>query len=579
MLEKMTTMKMRSIGYAVVAVSVATLLPMAANGQIRQRPAHPTQEELRKMTAQGDKLIEFYRIMAGSYLDTMNYEAVVEKGITGMLAELDPHSIYLTAKEQQASNEELGGGFSGIGIEFNTLADTIVVVNTIVGGPAEAVGLLPGDRIVSIDGRNAVGTPRDEVPRYLRGPKGTKVEVEVFRRGTPGNPAFTITRDDIPINTVDAAYKPDPRTGYIKVNRFGSTTGREFADAFARLNGTGPVRRAGAGSNEGGIDGLILDLRGNGGGFLPEAIRMSEFFLDAGQRVVSTEGNMYPPQKADALNNGTYNRGRLIVLVDEVSASASEIVAGAVQDWDRGVIVGRTTFGKGLVQREFSLSDGSAVRLTIAKYLTPTGRAIQRPYQPGHSDDYYREHIAQMSAAADPAAALDSATLAAPAYRTLRSGRTVYGAGGIRPDVVVAADTTGYSPYWSALVRTGRLREFVQSHLDDKRAEINGRYRDVESFIERFDANTLLPALADYAAERGIERNEEDMERSKVWIAAQIKALIAQQLWETEGYYRVTHATVDETFRKAHGMMLRWYETTAEHAQAVTEELVQQLSD
>jgi carboxyl-terminal processing protease len=415
------------------------------------------------------------------------------------------------------------------------------------------------------------------VPRYLRGPKGTKVEVTVFRRGTPGNPAFTITRDDIPINTVDAAYKPDPRTGYIKVNRFGATTGREFADAFAKLNGTGPLR--GANSEGGGIDGLILDLRGNGGGFLPEAIRMSEFFLDAGQKVVSTEGNMYPPQTVDAREDGSFHRGRLMVLVDETSASASEIVAGAVQDWDRGVIMGRTTFGKGLVQREFPLSDGSAVRLTIAKYLTPTGRAIQRPYEPGHSDEYYREHIAQMSAAADSSAELDSATLNAPAYRTLRSGRTVYGAGGIRPDIVTPADTTGYSPYWSALIRTGQLREFVQSHLDDNRAEITRQFRDVESYIERFDASELMPALAEYAAARGTEHDREGMERSKNWIAAQIKALIAQQLWETEGYYRVTHATVDDTFRRAHEAMLKWYKTGDAPGEAVTDKLVRQLSD
>ncbi|MDR2882415.1 MAG: PDZ domain-containing protein, partial [Alistipes sp.] len=540
---------MRLLKHTVVATLAASMLPFVACGQIRQRPAHPTQQELREMSSQGDKLVEFYRIMASNYLDTMNYEAVVEKGIVGMLAELDPHSVYLTAKEQQTSSEELGGGFSGIGIEFNTMADTIIVVNTIVGGPAEVVGLLPGDRIVTIDGKNAVGIERNDVPRYLRGPKGTKVEVGVFRRGTSGNPAFTITRDDIPINTVDAAYRPDPRTGYIKVNRFGATTGREFAEAFEKIGSEGSP-----------IDGLILDLRGNGGGFLPEAIRMSEFFLDRGQRIVSTEGNMYPPQKVDAQTDGTYNRGRLVVLVDESSASASEIVAGAVQDWDRGVIVGRTTFGKGLVQREFPLSDGSAVRLTIAKYLTPTGRAIQRPYRPGHSDEYYREHIEMMSAAAD-SPATDSATLAAPAYCTMRSGRTVYGAGGIRPDIVIPADTAGYSPYWSTLIRTGRLREFVQSHLDDHRAEITRQFRDVQSYIDRFDATTLLSALADHAAAHGTERDPEGMGRSKTWIASQIKALIAQQLWETEGYYRVTHATVDDTFQRAHRAMLRWYET------------------
>jgi carboxyl-terminal processing protease len=378
---------------------------------------------------------------------------------------------------------------------------------------------------------------------------------------------FIITRDDIPINTIDAAYRPDQRTGYIKVNRFGATTGREFSEAFDKLNEGGAAGR--------GIDGLILDLRGNGGGFLPEAIRMSEFFLDAGQRVVSTEGNMYPTQTADARGNGRFNRGRLIVLVDEISASASEIVAGAVQDWDRGVLVGRPTFGKGLVQREFALKDGSAVRLTIAKYLTPTGRAIQRPYERGHSDEYYLEHIALMSG---NAAASDSLATAGPEYRTLRSGRAVYGSGGIRPDVVTVADTTGYSSYWSKLIRTGRLREFVQSHLDDNRAALTARYRDVESYLAGFDPTPLLPSLADWAAERGVERDEAGLETSREWISTQIKALIAQQLWDTEGYYRVTHATIDETFQKALTMMQRWYSIDYEPTGAVNEELIKTLS-
>jgi carboxyl-terminal processing protease len=521
--------------------------PQQQAPQLRQRPAHPTRQEMADITAQFEKLSEFYRIMAGNYLDTINYAAIVEKGIVSMLGQLDPHSVYLTADEQQTSSEELGGGFSGIGIEFNTLADTIVVVNTIAGGPAETVGLLPGDRIVTIDGKSAIGINRNEVPKYLRGKKGTRVAVGIFRRRNPGTLDFTITRDDIPINTIDAAYKPDPRTGYIKVNRFGSTTGREFVEAFTSL----------AGEDGRGIDGLILDLRGNGGGFLPEAIRMSEFFLDAGQRIVSTEGNMYPTQAADATANGRYNRGRLMVLVDEFSASASEIVSGAVQDWDRGVVVGRPTFGKGLVQREFSLDDGSAVRLTIARYLTPTGRAIQRPYQSGHSDEYYLEHYAMMSAA-DTAKA-DSLATAGPAFKTLRSGRTVYGAGGIRPDAIIPADTLGYSEYWDKLVRSGSLREFVQSHLDTDRAAIADRYRSVESYLSGFDAAPLLPALAGYAAAHGVERDEAGLKTSAGWIAAQIKALIARQLWETGGYYRVTHATVDETFKQALSMMRHWY--------------------
>ncbi len=546
-----------------IQISLLFLIPALCSvftifGQQRPRPAHPTEQELEKMSAQYDKLSEFYRIMAGNYLDTMNYAAVVEKGITSMLAELDPHSVYLTAKEQKASSEELGGGFSGIGIEFNTFNDTIIVVNTIAGGPAERVGMLPNDRVISIDGQSSVGMSRTDVPKYLRGRKGTKVSVTVFRRGTPGTLDFTITRDDIPLSTIDAAYKPDPRTGYIKVNRFGSTTGREFSEAFDRL---------------GKIDGLILDLRGNGGGFLPEAIRMSEFFLDRGQRIVSTEGNMYPTQKIDATQNGRFNRERLFVLVE--SASASEIVAGAVQDWDRGIIIGRPTFGKGLVQREFDLSDGSAVRITIAKYLTPTGRAIQRPYEQGHADDYYRQAMERYGNITGDAPA-DSTS--APASHTLRSGRIVYGGGGIRPDVIMPADTAGFSQYLSQLVRSGRMREFVQGYLDKNRGAITARYRTVENYIDRFDADALIYQLVDYAASHGIEPDPLGLETSRELLTAQIKALVAQQLWDVAGYYRVAHATFDDTFRRAHAAMSRWYRLPYSPGDAVTDDLLLILS-
>jgi carboxyl-terminal processing protease len=561
---KMRPLRRGGIFLISVAAAAAIFLPQTAIGQSPRRE-HPTPREVHDMSVQATKLDDFYRIMAGYYLDTMNYEAVVEKGITGMLAELDPHSVYLTAKELQTSNEELGGGFSGIGIEFNTMADTIIVVNTIVGGPAEKVGLLPGDRIVSVDERSSIGVSRADVPKLLRGPKGTKVSVAVFRRGAPETLNFTIIRDDIPINTVDAAYNPDPHTAYIKVNRFGSTTGREFIEAFDRVGQ--------------GVDGLILDLRGNGGGFLPEAIRMSEFFLDRGRRIVSTEGNLSPTRMIDAQADGRFNRGRLIVLVDEFSASASEIVAGAIQDWDRGIVVGNTTFGKGLVQREFPLDDGSAVRLTIARYLTPTGRAIQRPYERGHSEDYYRDLATRsnterygVDAASTPADTL------ARQFRTLRSGRTVYGGGGIRPDVIMPSDTTGYSSYWAALIRSGRLREFVQSHIDANRTRLTHTYPGIDAYIAGFDASTLLSPLADDAAGHGIERDEDGLKTSAEWLSSQLKALIAQQLWDSEGYYRVAHSTFDATFRRAYGMMTRWRENTGDSGLLVTDSLVSDLS-
>jgi carboxyl-terminal processing protease len=548
------------------AIALIVLMPVAGRpagqsprteaGQRRQSAV--TQAEMEEASAQFGKLSEVFGIMAGNYLDTVDYGGVVEKGVVAMLSELDPHSTYLTAKELQASGEELGGGFSGIGIEYNVLADSIVVVNTIVGGPAERVGMLPGDRIVEVDGKGVVGTAREGVPRLLRGPKGTRVALGVARRRVAEPLDFAIVRDDIPLNTVDAAYRPDPRTGYIKVSRFGTTTGREMAEALATLKG---------------VDGLILDLRGNGGGLLPEAIRMSEAFLDKGQRVVSTDGRIYPPQAMDARADGAFNRGRLLVLVDELSASASEIVAGAVQDWDRGVVVGNDTFGKGLVQREFRLTDGSAVRLTIARYLTPSGRAIQRPYEKGKSAQYYLDAARRYEdhlSGADRADTLPRGEL----FRTLRSGRAVYGGGGIRPDIAVRVDTTGYSPYWSRLVRGGVLREFVQTVMDRDRAAIEAAHAGAESFTRGFDPSPLVDALADYAAARGVERDEAGLERSREWIAAGIKAHVAQQLWGMEGYSRVTHASVDDVFRRAMAIMARWRELPAATDGAVTDALV-----
>ena len=526
------------------------------------------------MSVQYEKLSDFYRILAGNYLDTVNYEAIVEKGITSMLSQLDPHSVYLTAKEQTASKEDLGGSFSGIGVEFNTLNDTIIVVNTIAGGPAEKVGVKPNDRIVTIDGESAIGMLRSDVPKHLRGPKGTKVTISVYRRGERATLDFTITRDDIPMNTVDAAYKLDQRTGYIKVNRFGATTFKEFGDAFARF---------------GGVDGLILDLRGNGGGYMPQAVYMSEFFLERGQRIVSTEGNMYPTQTYSAERTGRFSSGPLIVLVDETSASASEIVAGAVQDWDRGIVIGRPTFGKGLVQREFPLDDGSAVRLTIAKYLTPTGRAIQRPYERGHREEYYSEHLERYSKVS-VADTLAASPAAGPEYHTLRTGRTVYGGGGIRPDVIVAADTTGYSAYWSKIMRGGVLHEFTQNHLDAERTRLVAEYPDIESYLHGFDAEALLPGLVDYAASHGIERDEEGLETSRKWLTTQLKALIAGRLWDTTAYYRVVNGELDAVYAKARTIMLRWFSAETEregvsgrrtHAtipSPISEELVRRLA-
>ncbi len=403
---------------------------------------------------------------------------------------------------------------------------------------------------------------RSDVPKHIRGPKGSKITLQIFRRGEANLLDFSIIREAIPLHTIDAAYKIDPKTAYIKVNRFGATTEKEFADALAKM---GPK-----------IDGLMVDLRGNGGGYLPQALKMAEFFLERGQVIVSTRGNMYPTATYEAERNGKFAKGRLIILVDENSASASEIGAGAVQDWDRGIVIGRPTFGKGLVQREFKLSDGSALRITIAKYLTPTGRAIQRPYELGHAKDYYREHAERYGDLARDTTGTSSGSI----YYTLRSGRAVYGGGGIRPDVMIEADTTGFSQYWSRLMRAGLLVEFTQSWLDTERAKIVAKYSDLESYMNNFDAVALLPQLSDYAAERGVEPDPEGQKISQKWLATQLKSLIAQRIWDVGAYYRVFNDELDETYARAREIMARWREIdkSDEPDAPVSDELLTKIS-
>ena len=402
-----------------VILATLSVLPLAAQNEDDAR--------------QFQKLAQVFRYLSGLYVDEVEMKPVVEGAITGMLEELDPHSAYIGAEEMKGVQESFDGEFSGIGVEFNVLRDTVIVVNTIAGGPAERVGVRANDRIVRIDTLDAVGMSRTDVPKHLRGKTGTKVGIDVVRHGTPGRLHFVIVRDKIPLNTVDASYLAGEGIGYIKVNRFGRTTMDEFTEAYRKL---------------GRPEGLILDLRGNGGGLLEQAIGMAGFFLPRGAVIVSTEGRAVPASSFRAQTNGEDLKGRLVVLIDESSASASEIVAGAVQDWDRGVVVGRPSFGKGLVQRQIGLSDGSAVRITVARYHTPSGRVIQRPYEKGKRREYYLDHLRRYDDAAR-----DSLDAAAPAYRTLRTGRTVYGGGGIRPDILVEADTAGFSNYYGELIR------------------------------------------------------------------------------------------------------------------------------
>lgn len=479
------------------------------------------------------KIVEVYRYLDHAYVDEVDTEPLAEEAVRGMLSTLDPHSAYLTVDEMKAASESFDGAFGGIGIEYDLLRDTVVVVNTIAGGPAERSGVRSGDRIVGIDGRPAVGIARTEVPKLLRGESGTKVSIDVVRRNEPEGFRFVIERDAIPLHTIDAAYRVDDRIGYVKINRFGRTTVAEFRAALDSLKG---------------VDGLILDLRGNGGGLLDQAIGLASFFLPAGAAVVSTEGRAVPVRTYRSRPERTHFDGRMVVLIDENSASASEIVAGALQDWDRAVIVGQPSFGKGLVQRQIELSDGSAVRITVARYHTPSGRVIQRPYVKGRRRDYYAAHYDRMQrAGSDTAAVADSSC-----YRTLRSGRTVYGGGGIRPDLLVASDTTGMTDYWARLVRSGVLTDYLIAYLDGRRDGLLRDYPTFEAFEAGFEANdAMIGALAAMAAERGIPERKEELEISRPLLALQIKALLAQRLYGTGDFYRVMNGTFSPVFSAA----------------------------
>ncbi len=485
------------------------------------------------------KFTQVYRYLNGLYVDDTEMAPLVESAIRGMLEELDPHSAYIDAEEMRAVAASFDGEFSGIGIEFALHRDTILVMNTIVGGPAEQVGVLPNDRIVRIDTLDAVGMRQVDVPKYLRGKTGSRVAIEVVRHGEPERLHFVIRRDKIPLNTVDAAYMAAPGTGYIKINRFGRTTMREFREAFDRL---GKPRK------------LILDLQGNGGGLMDQAIELAGFFLPRGAVVVSTEGRSVPPASYRTQSDGENRNGELVVLLDESSASASEIVAGAVQDWDRGVIVGRPSFGKGLVQRQVPLADGSAVRITIARYHTPSGRVIQRPYEKGKRKEYYLDHLRRYDDAVR-----DSLDAAAPAFTTLRTGRTVYGGGGIRPDILVANDTTGFSRYYADLIRRGVVNEFVIATMDARRGELQSRYPDFEGFAAAFEPDdALLEGLTALGTERGVAYDAEGFAVSAPLMRMQLKALIAQRLFGREAFWRIVNDRRNPAYARAVEILGDW---------------------
>ena len=471
------------------------------------------------------------------YVDTVNADKLVEQAIIATLKELDPHSAYISKKDVEKTNEPLVGSFEGIGVTFQLIRDTITVIGPTPGGPSERVGIMAGDKFIKIDGEDAFGKKIDNeyVQKHLRGKKGTKVTVSVKRGKEKELVDYEIIRDKIPLNSINAAFMMDDHVGYIKLDRFAQDSDKEFNAAMEKLQAQG-------------MDALILDLRNNSGGYLNTAIQMVNEFLDADQLIVYTEGIHSQRQEWKSSEKGAYTQGRLVVLIDEGSASASEILSGAIQDHDRGVIIGRRSFGKGLVQRPFNLPDGAVIRLTTARYHTPTGRCIQRPYD-GGVEDYYKEMSKRLERGeyyhADSIHFPDSLK-----YKT-DHGRIVYGGGGIMPDIFMPVDTNFSSKLYTNLVRKSVFNKYTVDYAMAHRDEIKARYGDFKQYNKEFQVtDDMIEAIKEIAKNEKVEWNEEQYQRSEKYIKLQTKALIARNVWELQQYYEVT-LPEDRTVKRA----------------------------
>lgn len=520
----------------VISVLAVCLLPLATQAQGKDKGEF-------KLTPDR-KLLMAEQVIERFYVDSVDAGDMVQDAIVAMLKTLDPHSSYSDPEETKELTTPLEGNFSGIGVQFNMLNDTLFVIQTTSGGPSEKVGILPGDRIVQAGDSVIAGRklPNSRIIKILRGPKGSEVDLKVLRRGEAQPIVFHVVRDDIPVYSVDAAYMADPTTGYIRVSRFGEETDKEFEAALEKLRKQG-------------MKNLIVDLEDNGGGYLQAAHQLASHFLDKGDMVVYTDAPKMGRTVYAVEKPGNFNKGRLVIMANQYSASASEILSGAVQDNDRGLIVGRRTFGKGLVQRPFPFPDGSMIRLTVSRYYTPSGRSIQKPYAPGDEESYRKDMLHRYEAgefsSADSIHLPDSLR-----FETLHNHRPVYGGGGIMPDLFVPIDTTAFTPYYRNLVAKGILNRFCITYVDRNRSQLNREYPDVDAFIAKFSvASAMMDDIVKLGVADSVKLDSAQLERSRPMIETIVKGIIARDLFDTSAYFCVVNPQLSPVYREALGLI------------------------
>lgn len=482
-----------------------------------------------------NRINNLLHIIDDQYVDKVNLDSLVEDAMPKILTELDPHSVYISAKDVEAANQDLQGSFSGVGIQFVIRQDTIHVQNVIQNGPAERAGILAGDKIIMVDDQTFVGkaVTNQEAMKRLKGPKNTKVKIGVLRYGHSKPQSFVVTRGDIPIKSVSATYMIDDKTGYIRIKSFGETTYAELLVALAKLG-------------ESGFQNLIIDLRDNTGGYLQSAVQMANEFLPKNKLIVYTEGRKSPRQDFRSDGRGSYKQTPLVVLINEGSASASEIFAGAMQDNDRATVIGRRSFGKGLVQKQIEFSDGSMVRLTIARYYTPSGRCIQKPYVHGETDDYAQDLMSRYEHG--EFFSQDSIKHTGPKYHT-SNGRVVYGGGGITPDIFVPEDTTGFTSYYKQATMSGLILQFAFTYTDDNRPKLNN-FKEMMELADYLKKQNLVDKFATYANDNGLKRRNLMIRKSHYLLDRFINSRIIYNMLDEQAWLEYVNED-DATIREA----------------------------